>query len=216
MAIKHIVFDWDGTLADTYSVILGGYNKVCECLNLPHFSYDEIKKITSSKQNKDTMGYLYGEKKEQAHEIYTKYIKKHHIKNLKSMPNAKEVLEFCKANNIKIYLITNKRRMFIIDEIDKLNFTNFFDNVVAAGDFVEDKPHLIATSAVFSGDIPKADEIMVVGDGIADYNTARTYDKNGLKTKTVIYDPNEKYTGNKPDYIIKDLLDIIHIINQYK
>lgn len=214
MAIKHIVFDWDGTLADTYPVISAGYEYAFKSLNMQPISYDEIKRITSSKQNKDTMGFIFGDKKEQAKKAYYEYITLYHTAKLKLMPNADKLLQFCHDSNIKIYLITNKRRKFIIEETDKLKLTKFFDNIVAAGDFAEDKPHPIATQAVFQNQQPNPNEILVVGDGMADYNTARTYDKEGLKTKCAIYDPTGKYTGEKPDYIIKDLLDVIHIIDK--
>ena len=34
MGIKHVVFDWDGTLADTYPVISAAYDYVFKCLDI--------------------------------------------------------------------------------------------------------------------------------------------------------------------------------------
>ncbi len=36
MKYKHIVFDWDGTLADTYTVICDAYAHVFNSLNIAH------------------------------------------------------------------------------------------------------------------------------------------------------------------------------------
>lgn len=55
MSIKYVVFDWDGTLADTYPVISAAYDYTFDTLGLPRIPYDEVKRITSTLQNKDTL-----------------------------------------------------------------------------------------------------------------------------------------------------------------
>lgn len=214
MAIKYVVFDWDGTLADTYPVISAAYENTFKTLGLNPISYDEIKKLTSTLQNKDTLGYLFGDKKDKAEKIYYKYIKENHVLKFVTMPNAENLLQYCSDNGIKCFLITNKKREFFLKESNKANFTKFFTNIVAAGDFEEDKPHPTATRAVFFGKKPKADEILVVGDGYADYLTARTYDDEDKKTKCVIYDPKGVYKGENPDYKVKTLDEIIEILRE--
>ena len=215
MSIKYVVFDWDGTLVNTYPVISAAYENVFKILGLPLIPYDEIKRITSTLQNKDTLGYIFGDRKEEAEVAYYKYIDEYHVSKLETMPNAEKLLRFCMDKGIKCYLITNKKRKFFLEESNKVDFTKFFTNIVAAGDFEEDKPHILATYAVFSGDKPDADEILVVGDGSADYKVARTYDDSDKKAKCVIYDPDDKYKGEDPDYKIKNLEDVINIIVNY-
>lgn len=213
MGIKHVVFDWDGTLADTYPVISAAYDYVFKCLDIESIPYDEIKRVTSTLQNKDTMGFIFGERKEEAKKAYYEYIGKHHATELQVMPNANKLLKACLDRGVKIYLITNKKRQYFIEESDKLGFTKFFTNIVAAGDFEEDKPHPIATKAVFAEERPSSNEILVVGDGFADYQTARSYDEEGVRAKCAIYDPQKKYQGDKPDYMIRDLLEVVDILD---
>ena len=106
--IKYMVFDWDGTLADTYPVINSAYAYTFKKMNLPVLSAKEIKEITSSKQNKDIFEYLFGARAAEAKEIYYDYIEKNHC-SLKAMPYAKELLDFCMFNNIRSLLMTNKK-----------------------------------------------------------------------------------------------------------
>lgn len=40
MSIKYVVFDWDGTLADTYPVISAAYDYTFDTLGLPRIPYD--------------------------------------------------------------------------------------------------------------------------------------------------------------------------------
>ena len=151
MSIKYVVFDWDGTLADTYPVISAAYNYTFDKLGLPRIPYDEIKSLTSTLPNKDTLGFIFKERKDTASKAYYEYITAHHAANLQAMPSAKEVLEFCRKQGLKTYLLTNKKTLYIKEEIAKLGFENLFDKVIAAGEYAEDKPHPIATHAVFDG-----------------------------------------------------------------
>lgn len=214
MSIKYVVFDWDGTLADTYPVISAAYDYTFDQLGLPRIPYDEVKRLTSTLQNKDTLGFIFKERKDEASRAYYEYIAAHHATNLQAMPSAKEVLEFCRNQGLKTYLITNKKTLYIKEEILKLGFQNMFDKVIAAGEYAEDKPHPIATHAVFDGNLPPADEILVLGDGEADIKTAATYAHNDKKAFCVIYDPKDKFSGSMPNAKIKNLKQVIGIITK--
>ena len=140
MSIKYVVFDWDGTLADTYPVISAAYDYTFDTLGLPRIPYDEVKRITSTLQNKDTLGYIFGESKQEAADAYYSFIGKHHAAALEAMPGARSVLEYCRKHNITSILITNKKTLYVAEEIEKLGFSEFFDKVIAAGEYAEDKP----------------------------------------------------------------------------
>ena len=202
MSIKYVVFDWDGTLADTYPVISAAYDYTFDTLGLPRIPYDEVKRITSTLQNKDTLGCIFGERKQEAADAYYSFIGKHHAAALEAMPGARSVLEYCRKHNITSILITNKKTLYVAEEIEKLGFSEFFDKVIAAGEYAEDKPH------------PQADEILVLGDGEADFQTAATYAHDNRKAFCVIYDPKRKYKGSEPDRKIDDLRQVIEIIGE--
>ncbi len=133
-----------------------------------HIPYEEIKEITSSLQNKDVLTHVFGNKKEQASIIFDDYIKQNHLNKLKAIKNAKELLDYCKQNNYKTYLITNKRKNFVLKEIKKLGFEKYFSKIVAAGEYLQDKPSHIATHQLFDNQLPPASSILVIGDGKAD------------------------------------------------
>ena len=214
MKITHIVFDWDGTLADTYPVISAAYMHTFQELFLTPIPYDEIKKITSTLANKDTLGYVFGEKKEQAKKIYYKYIENHHTVELQAIPQAKEVLDFCRDSHFDLRLLSNKKRPYLLAETDKLGFTNYFSKIVAAGDCSQDKPHPLAAKAIFNNELPPADSILIVGDGMADWQTARALDSGDKKTHCAIYDPTKTFTQETPDYRLTQLKDIISILKK--
>lgn len=71
MKYKYAVFDWDGTLADTYPVISAAYDYTFDKMGLLRIPYDEIKRITSTLQNKDTLGYVFKERRDEAAGYFT-------------------------------------------------------------------------------------------------------------------------------------------------
>ena len=203
--IKYMVFDWDGTLADTYPIINAAYTYTFEKMGLPVMSVEKIKEVTSSKQNKDIFAYIFGARSQEAKDAYYEYIEQNHCA-LRAMPYAKELLDFCLLNNIHPLLMTNKKTKYIHEEIKVLGFEKYFSKIVAAGECVQDKPHQIACEALFGGHVPPQDEIMVIGDGKADVEVARNYN-----VPVIIYDPKntQKIQGN---YNVRDFREVIEIL----
>ncbi len=210
MTYKYVVFDWDGTLADTYPVLNAAYDYAFKNLNMPSLTFDEVKRITSTLQNRDTLGCMFGEKREEAAKYFYEYIEKHHTEKLVAFSGAKEVLEHCKQNEKHIYLITNKSKQYIHEEIKILGFDVYFEKVVAAKEYEYDKPHPIACQAVFDYKLPPANEIVVIGDGDADVKTAEALGG----ADSIICDPKDKYAGSTPTYKIKNIADAIKILEK--
>ncbi len=214
MKHKYAVFDWDGTLADTYPVISAAYDYTFDKMGLLRIPYDEVKRITSTLQNKDTMGYIFKERRDEAAGYFYEYIEKYHTDRLAAMPGAAELLEYCRRAGMEIYLITNKKTRFIHEEIEKLGFGAYFKKVVAAGEYEQDKPHPTACHAVFDHCVPPAERIVVIGDGEADVKTAACYDDGDNKAAVVIYDPNHKYGGAQPTLKVDSLAAVIDFLEK--
>ena len=109
---------------------------------------------------------------------------------------------------------TNKNHAMLLEHC-KQNPSNWIEQQFA-GDFTEDKPHPMAAHAVFDNNLPEADSILVIGDGMADYSAARTYDHNGKTAPCIIYDPKGTYTGGKPTLKVSNLKDIIPFLKENK
>ena len=221
--IKHIVFDWDGTLADTYPTITAAYNYVFKRMEMSEetLSIEKLKYITGTLQNKDTAGFIFGNRKDEALKFYYEYINNHHTDNLSSIPGAIDVLEFCKDHNIKCYLISNKtnkasgdKKAYLSKEVQKLGLEKYFEKIQGAGEADEDKPSLKATHALFNHSLPNPEEIFFLGDGSADYQIAKSYIKNGKSAKVIIYNPDNIYKGPQPDYMVVNMSSVIEIIKK--
>ena len=202
--IKYAVFDWDGTLADTYPVLYQAYTLTSDALNLPKRSLSEIKTITGKIPNRETFAYLYEKKSDMAKTIFYDYIDRHHLDGLKPIDGAKEVLDFCLQNNITPLLITNKTEKYLKKELKFLGFQKYFKKIVCAGRYEQDKPGIKACLALFDGLIPPSDEIVVIGDGASDIAVAKVYG-----AKSIIYQNKAK-----GDYNIDTLSQAIEIMKR--
>ena len=201
--IKYAVFDWDGTLAETYPVIVSAYCYVFEKLGLKVPSENAIKEAIGRVQNKDIFTYFFDlSKVVEAKKLYYDYIEKFHTKNLKAINGAKELLDFCLANGIQPLLMTNKRTKYVYEELEILGFDKYFSKIVAAGELTQDKPHKIACEALFNGYVPSSSEIVVIGDGHADVEVAKCYGAPSIIYRNMV----------QGDYNISDLIDAIEII----
>ncbi len=226
----HIIWDWDGTLADTYPVTNSAYAHTFKKLDMTDqtISFAEVKRITSTLQNKDVLGYVFGEKKEEARKHFYKYIGENHAKALEPIKGSRHILDYCRQKKFNSYLLSNKtnkkienegREAYLTQELEQLDMKKYFSRVVGAGEYEEDKPSLIASKAILGNknDFPtmdKNDLIIVIGDGEADMKVAQNYKDAGLNTVAVLYDPKRVYKGKiKPDYIIKNLYSVAHVIH---
>ena len=214
MSVRYVVFDWDGTLADTYPVIAAAYRHTFDALGMPPIDYAEIKRLTSTLANKDTLGFIFGDKKEQAKQAYYAYIEANHKTKLQPIPHAKELLDFCKSKGMQLYLLSNKKRSYLREELNYLGFADYFAKIIAAGDFPEDKPNPQTVRALFGDNMPDAGDILVVGDGLADWKASQALSHSGKSSRCVIYDPQRNFSQASPDYVVSDVADIITILRK--
>ena len=204
--IKYVIFDWDGTLADTYPTLNKAYAYAFEKIGQPSLTSEEIKKITSTVQNKDVLSYIYGDQAKEAGKFFYDYIEKNHIANLQEIKGAREVLDFCFQNNLNVFLLTNKTRKYLLEELEHLDFTKYFSKIIAAGDFKKDKPDPMVCEALFGKNAPDKDEMLVIGDGLSDVKVAQFFG-----TKIVVYD-GRNMRNIQGDYHIDNLVKAIDII----
>lgn len=207
MKFKHVVFDWDGTLADTYPVISAAYDYAFDKMSMPRVSLAEIKRVTSGLPNREVMGYLFGERKAEAVAAYYDYIEKYHTEKLRLIDGALDLLRFCRDKNCDCRLFTNKRRRFVEAEMQCLKVADFFSRVVPAGECEMDKPHPTACKALFTEPLPAGEAVAVIGDGEADVKAAHCLRELGYEASCILYDPKHTYQGLPAEYTVSDLRD---------
>ncbi len=169
-----IFFDWDGTLADSYSFLENAHNYVLRTLGRTEFQDNEFETYFGQPRQK-IYGELYGEEEAQAQKHFEAFVTKHHRTLLKPVPQAGEFLSLLKTLDLMAGIVTNKHPDFVTREIEGFGWTSHFASIVGAGEAAQDKPSagpllLALERANFQGD---STDIWYVGDTITDYQCAQ-------------------------------------------
>lgn len=191
METKFILFDFDGTLADTKQVWLSSIKQALD-KNRLFFNIEDIEKnlgpkLETTLKNLD----ITDSQNKIRNEVHDQLMKK--LNKVKPCPFIKETLKYFKKDRkIRVFLLTNSPRKIIIALLKKIRILNFFDEVYCSEDF-NSKDEFIIDLAKKNG--IKTKEITYVGDKLNDAKIGKkakcqyfilsecSFDKNLLKKK---------------------------------
>ena len=206
--ISDIIFDWDGTLADTLPFLQETFDKTLQHIGHNPMSYAEIRRIIYENRGGDLYRSVFGERDFfRAKQFFYSYTLHHHLSNLISFPGAEDILSFCCNQGIRCHIFSNKHSKILRREISCLGWEKYFTQIHGGGDFSEDKPVAQACLEFWGAAMPPRDRLLVVGDGPADTQTARFW-----KCPVVIIDEKDAYIGEEPDYKLQKLMDFIPLL----
>lgn len=138
--ITTVIFDFDGTLADTNQIIINSfkhtYNAFCkEC-------DEEYILSTFGEPLMTTMNRDFSEHKiEEVLKCYRDYQINRFNDEVCLYDTVLETLKFLKEKNIKTAVVTSRMKQSTIEALKKFNIDSYFDVVVTADDTVNHKPH---------------------------------------------------------------------------
>ena len=220
-----ILFDLDGTLADTAPDLLNAHNHVMKKFGYETKNIDEIrdylghgaavmigKSIWSSARKELSKISDQKIKDEMINEFLNFYGKNIVVKS-KLINGVYEFLKWAKSNNISMGVCTNKQEHLAVDFLRKIKIYDFFEYVAGRNTFDYCKPdprHLTSTIEIMNGDIKKS---IMIGDSENDAEAARSA---GIPMILL----EDGYTEKKidqiyHDHLIKDYVGIEKIISKY-
>ena len=168
---KAIFYDWDGTLADSYKFLESAHNYARRKLGLPEFKGDEFKGYFGHPREK-LYAELYEDEIEKAKVLFSEYVTKNNMENLRPMPGAADLVKVSKDLGLALGIISNKRSEFLRQEIKGFGWDKYFSVIIGAGDAPRDKPAAdpLIKAAADSGHEIK--DIWYVGDTDVDLQCA--------------------------------------------
>ena len=220
-----ILFDLDGTLADTAPDLLTAHNHVMKKFGYQTKNIDEIrnyvghgaavmigKSIWSSARKELSKISDQKIKDEMINEFLNFYGKNIVVKS-KLIDGVYEFLKWAKSNNISMGVCTNKQEHLAIDFLKKIKIYDFFEYVAGRNTFDYCKPdprHLTSTIEIMNGDIKKS---IMIGDSENDAEAAKSA---GIPMILLEDGYTEKKTEQiHHDHLIKDYVGIEKIISNY-
>ena len=220
-----ILFDLDGTLADTAPDLLSAHNHVMKKFGYKTKNINEIKNYVGHGAAVMIRKSIWSSARKELSKISDQKIKDEMIneflnfygKNIvvksKLIDGVYEFLKWAKSNNISMGVCTNKQEHLAIDFLKKIKIYDFFEYVAGRNTFDYCKPdprHLTSMIEIMNGDIKKS---IMIGDSENDAEAAKSA---GIPMILL----EDGYTEKKieqihHDHLIKNYIGIEKIISSY-
>ena len=220
-----ILFDLDGTLADTAPDLMLAHNHVMKKFGYPTKSTEDIRNLVGKGAGALIGRSIWGQAKKEFSKVLDEKIKDEMVKEFvnfygKNIVNestlitgVKDFLIWCKEQNISMAVCTNKQEHLSNDLLKKIGIYDFFEYVAGSDTFDYCKPdprHLTNVVEILDGDLKKT---IMIGDSETDANAGKAAEipvillENGYteKNTTEIYH----------NHLIKDFTGIEKIIKEY-
>jgi phosphoglycolate phosphatase len=168
-----VIFDFDGTLADSYDAIAASVNYVRERHSQPPLEVLQVRAWVGRGTQSLLKHTVPGVELETALAEYME----HHPKVLKSgtrlLPGVRETLMALHSSGLELGVCSNKAKQFTLSLLDILGLARFFKAVVGPEDAPRPKPapDMLLAALKALAKLPK--EALYVGDMAIDIETAR-------------------------------------------
>ena len=220
-----ILFDLDGTLADTAPDLMMAHNHVMKKFGYDTKSIDEIKDYVGkgaavmigrslwSEAKKELSKVTDQNIKDKMVEEFLDYYGKNIVKESKLINGVYDFLKWAKSKNISMGVCTNKQEHLAVNLLKKIKIYDFFEYVAGRNTFEYCKPdprHITSMIEIMNGSIGKS---LMIGDSENDADAAKSA---GIPMILL----EEGYTDRKidqiyHDHLIKDFNGIKKIIINY-
>lgn len=167
-----VLFDWDNTLVDSWTVIHDALNTTLEAMGHSPWTLDETRqRVTRSMR--ESFPEMFKTRWEEARDIfYTRY-REIHLTRLSALPGAETLIEALMAAEIYLGVVSNKAGEHLRLEAAHLGWNDRFSRFVGATDAPRDKPASDPIILALSGSgIPAGPTVWFVGDTAIDMECA--------------------------------------------
>lgn len=202
-----ILFDLDGTVADTDEVIVQSLFKMYDLYRngnrsprekVVYFSGPPMRETLKAEFPGGDNDFLFSEFIRISWDYYYEYAK--------CFPHCKEVLLKLKENGIKIGVVTGKQRDCAEHCIRVIGLENVFDYLLGADEIKTVKPDPEGINkGIEHFNIKDKRKVLYVGDNLNDYKAAKNA---GVDVAMVTWGPRQLAEPISPTYWINDFLDL--------
>jgi 2-phosphoglycolate phosphatase len=211
--ISLFVYDFDGTLVDTFEDIANSVNRTLTEMNLQSLARETIRQnIGSGVVNLMTRSLASSgcNNIETAVSLFQKHYNHHLLDQTKLYPNGREIVEH--FSNKKNTILSNKPIAFIEKILEAMNFLSPFDSILGGDSLDEQKPNPQGLQFLMKKYDCPTENVLMIGDNAIDVETGK---RAGVITCGVTYglgDPNS-LRDSKPHFLIDNLSDLKSLFN---
>lgn len=207
--ITTLLFDFDGTLADTNELILSSFEHVLEKHFPGRFGREEMLPFIGPTLH-DTFSSIAPDMTDQLIHEYREWNLAHHDDYVTEFEGVTDTLRKLYDLGLKMAVVSTKKRDMVERGVNLLGITPYFETVIGLDDVTKPKPDpeplLLALDRL--GRIPA--ESLMIGDNFHDILGGRNA---GVRTAAVAWAlKGEEYLQTfKPDYMLQHMSDLLKV-----
>jgi phosphoglycolate phosphatase len=213
IAVDFIVFDLDGTLANSLADLTNAANYCGDHLGLPAYDPEAVKGMIGGGERKfieRVVGEGNEDRIDECLGLYLEYYSRHCGDLTRPYPGVKETLEQLSRNK-KLAVLTNKRQSLAQCVVEVMGLRRFFAVIRGGGEDLPLKPSPEPLKAVLQDLGAEPARSLMVGDKPADIGAARGA---GTYVAAVTYGYGEltDLIAAGPDFIINQISQLLNVI----
>jgi phosphoglycolate phosphatase len=192
---RAILFDWDGTLVDTWKAIIAAYNITRIAMGMDPWD-EATARHNIRKSWRDAFPIVFGDRWEEAGKIYREQYAAINQDHIEPMMGAFDLLAEIKDSGLYCAIVSNKFGPYLREEVEYFNWGHYFTRAVGAQDAARDKPHAdpVLLALMDSGITPESD-VWFIGDTGMDLQTA-----HGLGMTPILVNGQNMRPGEREEF----------------
>ncbi len=202
-----VIFDIDGTLAETNELIFASFNYIAGKYLRKHFSPEEITALFGPPEETAIERLVGAERSPIAIADFFDYYKSNFSSTAKLHTGMLDVLEYLKAKKVLLAVFTGKGSRSTELTLEGLGIRHFFDMIVTGHDVKAHKPSADGIHTVIQRLGVERSEVLMIGDAVSDVRAAH---EAHVPIAAVVWDSygKEKILGMKTDYLFRDVKEL--------
>lgn len=171
--MKAVIFDFDGTLANTLPICYYAFQKVFKEFDNKELTSEEIKAMFGPSETGIIKENLTNLDKETAIELYYEKYLENHSNLVKHNEEIEKLINYLRNKGIKLGIVTGKARRSLDISLKKLEMDHYFDVIITGDDVMNPKPHPEGVIKALSILGVENNEAVFIGDSDADIQAGK-------------------------------------------
>ena len=213
MKYTSILFDFDGTLANTNGLVMGSWKHAFRVLRNIEQSEDVIKKTFGEPLGVSMQKFFPEVPVEEAIEIYRSHQKDIFEELIEPFPGMVELIKGLKARSYKVAITTSRLGNSTMVGLRKFGLDDVFDVIVTANDTTKHKPDPEPVLITLEKLGAKSEEALMIGDSMFDIKCAHNAGVKAVLVGWAEAVTEEDLNGpDRPDYFIETAEDLFDLV----
>lgn len=208
--IKHIIFDFDGTIVDSLDLSFYIYNELAEKFKYKPVTYADLNVLKHAplKERFKAVGIPLYKIPIMTFDVYNMYNNK--VSTLKAFDGINDVIKKLKKAGLSLSVLSSNSVKNISDFFDR-NSIEGFDNIISSKNIFG--KHKTLKKFMKHNNLSR-DEIIYVGDELRDVEACK---KMAIKVIAVLwgFDPKNLLETGEPDFFANDPDDIFEVATSF-